>query len=241
MCARTNQDLPEMRKSILVFAPHPDDETLGCGGTIAKKSSEGYEVIVVVLTDGRHAFSKVLGIDSDPTPEELKQIRREETMRAIATLGIPKENLFFLDFEDGMLGKHEKEIEEKIMEIMKKYPPVEVYFPSAKDYNPDHQATNRIVKQSIQKSRLRPVKLEYSITQRYARVGPFLEKLVNLVKNDIAEIDISEFAGLKERAVNEFKSQISMISKEQKSPIIEHTRVEKYLTNKEKFHTDRGK
>ena len=63
------------KKTVIVFAPHPDDETWGCGGSIAKKISEGFEVIVVILTDGRYAFSEIFGINSDPTPEELKEIR----------------------------------------------------------------------------------------------------------------------------------------------------------------------
>ena len=49
------------------FAPHPDDETWGCGGTVAKKISEGYEVLIMVLTDGRYAFQKMLGIESKTT------------------------------------------------------------------------------------------------------------------------------------------------------------------------------
>jgi LmbE family N-acetylglucosaminyl deacetylase len=107
-----------MNKKVIVFAPHPDDETLGCGGTIAKKTSEGYEVFVVIITDGRHAFSKVLGINSDPNPEEIKQIRKEEVIKATRILGVPITNLLFLDFEDRTLEKHEKEAEEKIIEIL---------------------------------------------------------------------------------------------------------------------------
>ena len=41
-----------MNKKILVVAAHPDDETLGCGGAIAKHSNEGDEVKVIVMTDG---------------------------------------------------------------------------------------------------------------------------------------------------------------------------------------------
>lgn len=229
-----------MRKNILVFAPHPDDETLGCGGIIAKRNNEGYQVIIVVLTDGRHAFSKVLGIDSKPTPEELRQIRKEETVRATETLGIPKKNLFFLDFEDGSLEKHKKEAEEKILDIIMQFPPVEIYFPYIKDYNSDHQETNYIVKGCIQESKLTPIKFQYSIMQKYARIGPLLEKLIDIFKNHIVEIDISEFVDLKEKAVKELKSQISIISKKQRRPIIERARAEKFLTNKEKFYVDKN-
>ncbi|MEM2914808.1 MAG: PIG-L family deacetylase, partial [Candidatus Bathyarchaeia archaeon] len=64
-----------MNKKVLIFAPHPDDETFGCGGTIAKRVSEGYEVFIIVMTDGRYAYLKLLGVESDPTPEELRETR----------------------------------------------------------------------------------------------------------------------------------------------------------------------
>lgn len=226
-----------MKKKVIVFAPHPDDETLGCGGTIAKRVSEGYKVIVVVITDGRYAFSRVLGIDLDPTPGELKKIRKEEIIRATNTLGILKENLFFLDFEDGALEKHEKEAEEKIIEIIERYSPVEVYFPYIKDYHEDHQATNRVIRRCIQKLGLTPIKYQYCTVQKYARMGPLVEKLINLFKNHIVEVDISEFLSLKEKAVKELKSEISIISKKQKRTITEE--VDKFLRNKEIFYVDK--
>ena len=225
-----------MNKRIIVFAPHPDDETFGCGGTIAKRISEGYEVIIVVITDGRHAYSKVLGINSDPTPEELKEIRKEELIRATNVLGVPKKNLLFLDFEDGTLEKYEKEAKEKIIEIIKKYSPVEVYFPYIKDYNPDHQATNRIIR-CIQKLGLTSMEYQYSITQKYARIGPLADRLINLFNKNMIEVDIAEFINLKEKAVKEFKSEISIISTKQKKPITEN--IDKFLRNKEIFYVDK--
>ena len=55
-----------MNERIIVFAPHPDDETFGCGGLIPKRLSENYEVSVVVLTDGKYAYQVLFGIDSEP-------------------------------------------------------------------------------------------------------------------------------------------------------------------------------
>ena len=104
-----------MSKKIIIFAPHPDDETLGCGGTIAKRISEGYEVFVVVMTDGRYAFMNVLDIDSDPTPEELKEIRKEEVKRATGILGVPEENLVFLDLWMALLRLTRKKLRKKLL------------------------------------------------------------------------------------------------------------------------------
>lgn len=228
------------KKNILVFAPHPDDETFGCGGIIAKRNSEGYHVAVIVLTDGRHAFSKVLGINSDPAPEELRQIRKEETIKAVEALGVSNDNLLFLDFEDGTLGEHKKEVEEKISVILKNFPPVEVYFPYINDFNIDHQVTNRIVNQCLQKSGLAPFKFQYSIMHKYTRIGLILEKLLDFLMRRTVEVDISQFVDLKKKAVTEFKSQISIISEKQKRPVISSSRIERFLANEEKFYVDRS-
>ena len=194
---------------------------------------------MVILTDGRHAFSKLLGITSDPTPEELRQIRKEEATRAVKALGVPEKNLFFLDFEDGSLKKYEKEIKGKILAIMKRYSPVEVYLPHSKDHNPDHKTTNRIVKQCIKKSGLSPKCFQYSIVQKYARIGPFIDKLINLFKKHIVEVDISNFVFFKKKAIEQYKSQISIISRRQNRPIIDSVRIQKFLSDKERFYVDK--
>lgn len=219
---------------IVVFSPHPDDETLGCGGTIIKKVSEDFEVTIVVMTDGRYAFSKIFGIDSNPTPEELKQIRREEFARATKILGVPEENSLFLDFVDGTLKDHITEAEEKIVEILRKRAPTEVYFPYENDYNIDHQVTNKIVRNCIKKTGFSTLEYQYSITQKYSRVGPIVARwFARAFKHNLIQVDISKFLPWKRAAVNEFKSQLTIISKRQKRPVIPS--VKRFLRNKEIF------
>ena len=226
-----------MKKKIIIFAPHPDDETWGCGGTIAKRISEGYEVLIVVLTDGRYAFKKVLGINSDPTPEELKKIRKEEVKRAVKILGVPEENIVFLDFIDGELEKHEKEAEEKIDKILRKNQPSEIYVPYKKDCHPDHRATYRIVKNVVKKLGISAPIYQYSITQRFARIGPLIDSLLNFFRHNIVQIDISKFLSLKERAIKEFKSEVSIISSNQQNPLVGD--ISRLLKNKEMFYVEK--
>ncbi|MCW3986032.1 MAG: PIG-L family deacetylase [Candidatus Bathyarchaeota archaeon] len=226
------------KEKIIVFAPHPDDETWGCGGTIAKRISEGYEVTIVVITDGRYAFSKVLGINSDPTPDELKEIRKEEVKRATRILGVPEEKLVFLDFEDGKLERNEMEAQEKVIEILRENPAsVEVYFPYERDYHLDHRVTNRIVRKSIKKLGLHAMIYQYSIAQKYGRIGPLIDIFLNLFRHNMIRVDISEFLPLKEAAVKEFKSEISIISSRQKRPLVD--KIGKLLKNEEIFYIDK--
>jgi len=221
----------------MVFAPHPDDETLGCGGTMAVRMSEGYEVLVVIMTDGRHSFLEMLGIDSDPTPEELKEIRREEVKRATRILGVPERNLIFLDFVDGTLGNNEDEAEEKVTKILSGNRPVEVYFPYRKDYHPDHLAAYRIVRNSVSKSGIFPAMYQYSINHKYARVGPIMDAFFNLFKHNMVSVDISRFLPLKKEAVKEFRSELSTISSKKQNPLINDIKI--FLKNKETFYIDK--
>lgn len=224
-------------KKILIFAPHPDDETWGCGGTIVKRISEGYEVIIVVITDGRHAFSKLFGIHSDPTPDELKEIRKKEVKRATKILGVREKNLIFLEFEDGYLEKYEKEAGEKIIQILKKNSPEEVFFPYKKDAHPDHRATNRTVINAIRELKLNSRKYQYSIMHKWGRIGPKIDVLLNLIKRNMIYVDISEFLPLKEKAIKEFKSEVTVISSEQQEPLLKD--LNPILKNKEAFYVDK--
>jgi len=226
-----------MKEKIMVFAPHPDDETFSCGGTIAKKINEGYEVIIVILTDGRYLLRIKFGIESAPSPEEVRIIRREEIIGAMKILGVPMENLIFLDFKDGSLKEHEKKAEESIIKILEDYSPVEVYFPYIKDFHPDHILTNRIVRRCLQKSELKPIVLQYFTKHKHRYIGPIIEKVFNHFEMNRIEVNISEFLDLKEKAVMEFKSELSIISRKQKKPI--NNKIKKYLKKKEIFYIDK--
>jgi len=227
------------RSRMVIFAPHPDDETLGCGGTIARKVEEGDDVIIVVMTDGRHAFSEILKIESDPTPEELKEIRKKEIEKATGILGVPCRNVLFLDFEDGMLEHYEKEAEERVSAILMEEKPAEIYYPYERDSNSDHRATNRIVGNATKKSGFPILRYRYSITQTYSRAGPIIDSILNFFKGNMIGFDISKFIDLKRTALKEFKSQTAIISSEQKKPILSAQRLEMHLKNKEIFHIDK--
>jgi LmbE family N-acetylglucosaminyl deacetylase len=217
---------------MVVFSPHPDDAALGCGGTIAKRVSEGFEVHVVMLTDGRHAFTKKLGISSEPSPEEVKQIRKNEFRSAMRMLGVPEKNLLFFDFEDGTLEMHKKEAEKKAIDITEKYWPADMYYPFRRDCHPDHRATNWIVRHALRQLRYAG-SYEYTITHTYAHLGPLVEKFLSLLRRDEVEEDVSAFLPLKERVLDEYKSVTTIISSKQKEPL--HASVERFLKKREIF------
>lgn len=226
----------EMGQKILVFAPHPDDETLGCGGTIAKRVKEGYDVLIVVMTDGRNALSEPFGIHSNPSPEELKKIRKEELIKAVGILGVPEKNIILLDFEDRKL-KENKEAEEKVTKILNESLPEEVYFPYNNEFHVDHQVTHRIVSNSLKRLGYLTREYQYSI-MRLSRIGPTVDRFLNLFIRRIIRVDISDVIHIKRRAIEQFRSQITIISDGQKTPIL--LEFETYLKDIETFHVGNG-
>lgn len=82
---------------LLILAPHPDDETLGCGGLIATASRLGLRPRVAYLTDGEHSHT------GSPTwpPQRIAERRRQEAIDALAVLGVPQDDVLFLGWPDG--------------------------------------------------------------------------------------------------------------------------------------------
>ncbi|RAI56159.1 PIG-L family deacetylase [Roseicella frigidaeris] len=77
----------------LVLAPHPDDESIGCGGLIAAASAAGLPVRVVVVSDGT-------GSHPGLPPDAIRPVRERETLAATAALGLPPEAVHFLRLPD---------------------------------------------------------------------------------------------------------------------------------------------
>lgn len=130
---------------VVILAPHPDDETLGCGGLIARRIHEGRRVVVVVLTDGR-ALLQRFGITSNPTPAEVSQMRKDETRRAVEILGGRVDDIRFLDFENERLVAQKADALARITALLRELAPSEVYFPSPFEGHPEHVVTNEIAK-----------------------------------------------------------------------------------------------
>ena len=75
----------------LVLAPHPDDESLGCGGLIAEACARGHPPVVAVLTDGTMSHPSS---PSHPAPR-LKALREAEARAAVESLGLSPDRLHF--------------------------------------------------------------------------------------------------------------------------------------------------
>ena len=125
-------------RNALVLAPHPDDETLGCGALILRKVAAGATVTLVVVTDGRHSHT---GPSFSPT--ELANLRRQEMREAASRLGLPAAAVHWLDLEDGTVTRNEALLVDLLRDLGRNAQADEVYATSAREPHPDHAAVGR--------------------------------------------------------------------------------------------------
>jgi LmbE family N-acetylglucosaminyl deacetylase len=126
----------------LLLAPHVDDCVLGCGGTIALLSRPE-RVHVAYATDGSRSPEPLLPGWDGRDPHALVRDRMAEGRRAMASLGVPEEQVHFLGFPDGELRKHGSTLEASLSSLVKKIGPDRVLAPFRFDRHPDHLALNR--------------------------------------------------------------------------------------------------
>ena len=122
-----------MKKNILILAAHPDDEVLGCGGTIAKYTSEGHFVHVAFISDGVSSR----GGDIDEQTKELES-RRDSSLTALNILGVT--SVSFGDFPDNKMDTLATiEVAKVIEELIATHKPEIVFTHHFGDVNVDHQ------------------------------------------------------------------------------------------------------
>ncbi len=156
MWAARDETQPAATRSALVLAPHPDDETLGCGATILRKISAGTPVTVAVLTDGRHSHTS-----AHLTPEELAQLRRTEMAVAASRLGLPAQAVRWGGFIDGTLREREHDVYAFVRDLIAELVPDEVYATCAEESHPDHATVGRAARRATGEASVRL--LEYPV------------------------------------------------------------------------------
>jgi LmbE family N-acetylglucosaminyl deacetylase len=101
----------EPPSGVLIVAPHPDDEVIGCAGVIQRALKGGQKVTIIFLTNG-DAHAKIAALLAKKSPAQLVPgdflrtgaLRQQHALNAATKLGLPRENLFFLGYPDGGLA-----------------------------------------------------------------------------------------------------------------------------------------
>jgi LmbE family N-acetylglucosaminyl deacetylase len=129
-----------MAQTVLVIAPHPDDEAIGCGGAVCLHRRRGDAVHVVFLTSGE------LGLKDLPR-EEAWRVREGEAETAAGVLGVS--GLTFLRLPDWFLGERMAEAAEVLRPVLRRTAPGLIYVPHAGEWHPDHRASIAILRQAL--------------------------------------------------------------------------------------------
>ena len=130
--------------NVLVIAPHPDDETIGCGGALCLHQQRGDRVVVAFLTSGE------LGLKHLPR-EKARTIREREAKAAARILGVTR--IHFLRQPDWMLGDHIKTAARALQPILRAEKPHLIYTPHAAEGHPDHQAALPVLRLALKPQR----------------------------------------------------------------------------------------
>ncbi len=199
-------------KPAIVFAPHQDDETLGCGGVIALKRKQGVPVKVVFVTDGGGSH----GDNPRITRQEIVQIRREEALKALQILGVEAEDVHFLNQWDGALHKmsqaERKQTIEGIAQLLSEFQPQEVYVTHNKDRSKDHEISYELVKAAIAVAGIKVDLWQYAIWLLWEALLFRNLKFAELTA--AYRLKIQSVQSQKKEAINTYKSQYLPIDAE---------------------------
>ncbi len=173
-------------RRVLVLAPHPDDESIGCGGALLLLLRSGGAVKVVFLTKGEKADPHA----SDP--ERYGAMREKEGLRALSILGIDEHE--FLRFPDRELFGNREAARQQLSRIVEEFRPDTLYCPSAIELNPDHRTA---------------AALALALQRRHGLAVAFYELTTPMRPHML--VDISPVFRKKKKAIKAYKSQLRLI------------------------------
>jgi LmbE family N-acetylglucosaminyl deacetylase/glycosyltransferase involved in cell wall biosynthesis len=172
-------------RRVLVLAPHPDDETLGCGGSLALHAEAGDPVKILFLTNGAKG-------DSTGKIEKNRYmaLRQGEAERACECMGVTE--LEFWPYEDRSLAGARGALG-RMVDLLKDYRPQLVYAPSPLEIHPDHRAACFLLCDAVRGG-------DFSFEVAFYEVGQPI--CVN------ALVDITPVLAKKNQAISQYKSQL---------------------------------
>lgn len=178
--------VPPVAKSVLVLAPHPDDEIFGCGGLLALYGKSSTEIQVQVLTDGA-------GYHPQSRRESVFETRKQETNHALAALGL--NHAVFSGYADRSLAAR-SDLAGVVQEIIQRQAADVVLAPSLWEIHPDHLATARAALAAI-----------HGLWREGDKVPTLLFYEIGAPQRVELLVDITEVWAIKRRAMQSFVSQ----------------------------------
>jgi N-acetylglucosamine malate deacetylase 1 len=191
------------KEKILVIAAHPDDEVLGCGGTIAKLAKEGNKIFCLFLGQGKSSRHSV--DNNDAMVKKEQSDLKSEAQKSAKVLGISK--IIFEDFPDQQYDSVPLiNIIKKIEKVKNEIKPSTVFTHHFGDLNLDHQITFRAVLTACRPVQGETAKKIYSFEVASSTEWAFPKRKNYFVPNVFE--DISETISQKIKAMACYKSEL---------------------------------
>lgn len=183
--------------SILVIAPHPDDEIFGAGGIIIAALEQKQTVHILYLTDGEGN-----GVDPDPDRIHTERMKMSETVRV--ALGLPSEHLHRFHLSDGSVPRMGEgafdQVAERLAILIDNMAPETVLATHALDYWPyDHVACAELAKAAVKRSQCKPTLYGYWVWAWY-NLRPW--QLFTCRRSDLQVADITPWFKAKQQLVD---------------------------------------
>ena len=195
--------MPNNKENVLVIAAHPDDEVLGCGGTIARLYKEGYEVYTAILGEG--ILSRYYQEGQTKQKQGLVETLRSESQEVSKVLGM--KDLFLYDLPDNRFDSVPLLDVVKIIEaLVKKIRPKVIYTHNGGDLNIDHTVVHRAVMTATRPASGCPVKALYAFEVPSSTEWSFGQFQRVFTPNVF--MDISETMDIKIEAMEMYKSEV---------------------------------
>ena len=175
----------------LVLAPHPDDETLGAGGLIARLRSRGVPVTVVAITDGENAYGDAPG---------LGDLRVKEQTEALQRLGVPESRIHRLRLPDRNVSACEDQLVKLLLPLVE--PGMHLVAPWQRDFHPDHEATGRA---AARVAEIKDISVSSYLFWTWHRGTPDILEGLQATRIPLAEADLKAKLHALEAHASQFK------------------------------------
>ena len=224
-------DLHSLPGTIVIVAPHMDDEALACGGLIARLPSTE-RLHLIYATDGMKSPAPILA--GDEISPDLGKVRMRESVDAMKLLGVPEQNLHFLCLPEAELVNHKSRLGKMLLEKLQAIDPAVVFVPFRYDRHPDHLAVNHVVVSAIDQGLLRARLIEYFVYYRW-RLMPKRDIRKYVRPRFLFRLDVAAVADRKRKTLDCFTSQTTHYYPWQTRPILTPTLLDEECRNPEYF------
>jgi LmbE family N-acetylglucosaminyl deacetylase len=223
------KDASEMKGTgpLLVIAPHPDDDILSCGATIARARQAGLTVAVVYVTDGSAS-----SVSASISPAALVAMRALEAEAALDVLGCPAGTARFLNVPDNHAQGNIAGIAEQLRSIIVELKPRRICSPYGIDPHPDHRAVAEAVRLLLQDGSITCELFEYPRFQPISAVSHLFNPAI---WSRLRSVQADDLIQLKASALRLHRTQCENITGETEWQTLPAHWVRMFFNNQELF------